>query len=488
VALQVDDLLQGRYRIVRAIKSGGMGAVFEATDTKLADSPCAVKEVLEHARSGGDSAYVQARFYEEMKALARLDHPCIPKVRDYITAPGEIYIVMELVRGKSLEDELDDYIALAGSPPPPETVVNDMLQLLDTLAYLHGFKPPIIHRDVKPANVVRDARLGGIKLVDFGLARSLDQQEQPAQQTLVGTLGYVAPEQMMGRADVGSDLYSVAMTMCHLLTGKVPAVSLYQAQSPDLPPNCARLSAIIERATQPKIEERYLSAIEMIRPLREWLDERRTAQAAALPPTLPQPRPWAPSTSRPSASPEAVVVHPVALEVAIPTHRIPASASGYARTGAMILALCLVGGVFAGVYAGKTPAAPTPTPTEAVRRALPLHSPEVPTATSTSEPTGQKLEGADDYSSFKRSRARPAEARHVARSAEDPRGPTIPQVVTPAMPEADDVPEGRRMTPVRPQEFRKRWQRRRGVNRPGSNRTKQINRRERRLRGWQVGE
>ena len=90
VRVNQGDLLQERYRIVRHIKKGGMGAVYEARDTKLADSPCAVKEILETARLGQDSQYIEARFFQEMKALAALDHACIPKVRDYLTVDSVV--------------------------------------------------------------------------------------------------------------------------------------------------------------------------------------------------------------------------------------------------------------------------------------------------------------------------------------------------------------------------------------------------------------
>ncbi|MBT9587503.1 protein kinase [bacterium] len=283
MSLQVDELLQDRYLIVRSIKQGGMGAVYEARDTKLADSPCAVKEILESARLGHNSQYIEGRFFQEMKALSALDHPSIPKVRDYLTVDSTIYIVMELVQGPSLEEEIEQSMQRSSLPPEAEKSVRDILSLLETVAYLHGQDPVIIHRDIKPGNVLRDAKTGNIKLVDFGLARQLDTTSN---HTLVGTLGYCAPEQMMGKASQESDLYSVAMTLHHLLTGRAPDMLNFEPLKPELPGLRAGLSQIIERATQLKPGDRYSSAHDMAKDLRAWL-EGRPVSASALTPTLP---------------------------------------------------------------------------------------------------------------------------------------------------------------------------------------------------------
>lgn len=291
LSLQVDELLQDRYLIVRSIKQGGMGAVYEARDTKLADSPCAVKEILESARLGHNSQYIEGRFFQEMKALSALDHPSIPKVRDYLTVHSTIYIVMELVQGPSLEEEIEQSMQLSGLPPEAEKSVRDILALLDTVAYLHGQDPVIIHRDIKPGNVLRDSKTGCIKLVDFGLARQLDTTSN---HTLVGTLGYCAPEQMMGKASQESDLYSVAMTLHHLLTGRAPEMLNFEPLKPELPGLRPGLSNIIEKATQLKPADRYASAHEMAKDLRAWL-EGRPVGASTPAPALPTRNgmPWA---------------------------------------------------------------------------------------------------------------------------------------------------------------------------------------------------
>ena len=267
MALQPGQMLHDRYRIVRIIKSGGMGSVYEAIDTKLADSPCAVKEIHEAAQASSSAEYVQGRFFEEMKALVALDHPSIPKVRDYLQDGPTIFIVMDLISGRSLEEEIVER-RQAQTPPPVDHIVMDGVRLLETLTYLHGQDPPVIHRDIKPANILRDSRSGQIKLVDFGLARSLQGTQT---QTVVGTMGYCAPEQLMGKSEERSDLYAVGVTLTHLLTGSPPEMDLFEPRRPDLPGVRPGLVEIISKATQPKPAERYVTAQEMAQDLKAWL-------------------------------------------------------------------------------------------------------------------------------------------------------------------------------------------------------------------------
>ena len=311
------QLLHGRYEILEIIKSGGMGAVYEAKDTKLADSLCAVKEILEDKQN---VLYFQTRFEQEMKMLAELDHPAIPRVRDFFRLRGKHYLVMDLVRGQSLYDELVE----KGAGLAPEQVASDMVELLDVLDYLHGHSPPMIHRDIKPSNILRDRRSRQIKLVDFGLARTACG----ATQTAVGTLGYCAPEQSVGRADPRSDLYSVGATMLQLLTGQDPDMLKPEAQMKRIAPG---LRPIIQRATRLKAQERYTSAREMAEDLRLHL--RQGARAID-----PEPQ-------------ESHVVY-----VAATTNRW----QGYATAAAIVLALAL--GTLLGRSEVAAPANTTPTP------------------------------------------------------------------------------------------------------------------------------
>ena len=284
MSLSPDTLLRGRYRIVRVVQHGGMGAVYEAQDRNLADSPCAVKEILESAQQGKNAQYVANRFVEEMKALAGLDHPSIPRIRDFFEENDTSYIVMELIQGPSLAQELKERMASTGKPAAPEAVAKDILALLDTIAYLHNQTPAVIHRDIKPANILRDSRSGNIKLVDFGLARQMSSSTKTIH-TSVGTVVYCAPEQMAGRAEPRSDLYSVGMTFYELLMGEPPGALAYEGHIPELPGTRPGLGAIVQKATQIRCGDRYASAELMAADLRRWLE--RGVVPASLTPERP---------------------------------------------------------------------------------------------------------------------------------------------------------------------------------------------------------
>lgn len=285
--LTANQILQERYEVVRSIKSGGMGAVYEAIDQKLASTPCAIKEVLCSALQGSNAQYVLNSFESEMRALANLDHPSIPRVRDYFEIDGRRYIVLDYVNGKPLDEELQEHLRLTNEPVDPYVAVLDMISVLETLAYLHGQRPPVVHRDIKPANLIRDSRNGRIKMVDFGIARSVESQQC---NTSVGTPGFCAPEQAAGRAEPRSDLYSVGATLFNLVTGTMPPPFSFDCLEPDLP-RYPGLSAIIKKATAVKPSGRYDDAEQMATALRNWAHGRSLQPVAA---AAPAPRPAPP--------------------------------------------------------------------------------------------------------------------------------------------------------------------------------------------------
>lgn len=248
--------LAGRYEIVKPLNSGGMGAVYEARDLRLNDSPCAVKQLL-HSRGRGE--YLNAKFEAEMAVLASLDHPGIPKIRDFFTENSRRYLVMDLIPGPNLYQVLE-----TGGPLEARGLVSEMLQVLDILGYLHG--RDLLHRDVKPANLIRDSRSGRLKLVDFGLARSFELGELT--QTLVGTSGYAPPEQLAGRAEPASDLYALGATMLHLLTGVSPLFA-YPTLDKALDP---ALLAVLRKAVAMHPRERYPDAATFAAALQSWLN------------------------------------------------------------------------------------------------------------------------------------------------------------------------------------------------------------------------
>lgn len=283
MALKDGTLIEGRYEIIRAVTSGGMGSLYEAKDINNGGTRCAIKKMLEHLVEVEESAVFRAKFEAETSFLCTLNHEGIPRLYNAFVRDSTYYIVMEFVQGPNLEQELEERVRLTGAAFPSDVLVEDACQVLDILAYLHGQQPPLIHRDVKPANLIREYPSGRIKLVDFGLARSLTGDKKTM--TQIGTLGYSPLEQLQGRPDPTSDLYALGVTMHHLLTGIVPtplSIPPIRELAPNLDEELAR---IIDKACSPKPEGRYPKATEMADALRQWQLER----TPRTPPPPPQP-------------------------------------------------------------------------------------------------------------------------------------------------------------------------------------------------------
>jgi serine/threonine protein kinase len=244
-----------------------MGSVYEVKDLNVAGKIRAAKEILDSALQGPHCDYVKSKFQAEMRSLATLSHPGIPQVIDFFQVGQASYIIMDYVIGLNLEDELRQRMCELGQPSPPEQVVADALEVMDILAYLHSQDPPVLHRDIKPANLIRNSKTKKVILVDFGLARSHQEGEV---QTRVGTPGYCSQEQMAGKAEPRSDLYSLGVTLYHLLSGKAPRMLTCEPLADVIPGFDPDLSAIIERATQLRVRDRYPDAAKMIEELQRW--------------------------------------------------------------------------------------------------------------------------------------------------------------------------------------------------------------------------
>ncbi len=214
--LPINLLLQNRYRLIRLIGQGGMGAVYEAVDQRLGHT-VAIKQILR-----GDAH----AFEREARLLARLSHPALPKVSDHFAEEAGQFLVMEFIPG----DDLAKSLLRQEAAFSVEKVLTWGDQLLDVLVYLHSQTPPVLHRDIKPANV-KLTNQGQIVLLDFGLAKGKTGETSAAQKSAAGyTLCYAAPEQIRNEGtDVRSDLYSVAATLYHLLTGSKPPDAIQRA-------------------------------------------------------------------------------------------------------------------------------------------------------------------------------------------------------------------------------------------------------------------
>ncbi len=200
--------LNGRYEVLELIGRGGTADTYRALDKTL-EREVAIKVLIDRSDD------VNTRFLREAQAMARLNHACIVQVFDVGQDSGISYIVMELVRGKTLRD-------LEGGSISYRQALTYLIDILDALEYAHN--EGIIHRDIKPSNImtVEDGR--HVKVMDFGLARRTSDMTQTTRTgQIVGTIGYLAPERFLSKpADVRSDLYSVGIVMYEIFTGTVP--------------------------------------------------------------------------------------------------------------------------------------------------------------------------------------------------------------------------------------------------------------------------
>jgi len=208
-------LLQNRYQVQHALAQGGMSAVYQAADTQLFNRRCVVKAMLTHHLSPAERAEAERNFRREAALLASLHHPSIPQIYEYFIDGDRYYLIMEYVEGESLADRT------ARSGPLPETeVLRYAVQISDVLIYLSTRNPPVVHRDVKPANIILRGDPHVAILVDFGVAKP--KAGRGPDTAAWGTLGYAAPEQVAGHAEPRSDVYGLAATIYHLLTGDDP--------------------------------------------------------------------------------------------------------------------------------------------------------------------------------------------------------------------------------------------------------------------------
>jgi len=213
--LNSGTVLAGRYLIERSLGGGGMGVVYLARDQRLANRPCAIKEMVDHFIDQQQRLEANDYFAREADTLAQLKHQAIPAITDRFDDQNRHYLVMEYVEGRNLEEEL---AARNGEPLPEGLVIDVARQLCDVLAYLHNMTPPIVYRDMKPSNVMLTSK-GRVVLVDFGIARLFKAARKG---TMIGTLGFAPPEQYKGEIDPRSDIYSLAATMHYMLTARDP--------------------------------------------------------------------------------------------------------------------------------------------------------------------------------------------------------------------------------------------------------------------------
>ncbi|MEC0139276.1 serine/threonine-protein kinase, partial [Paenibacillus macerans] len=244
------DLLAGRYSIERVAGQGGMSRVYLASDLKLPGKVWAVKE---SQAAAGHSVLVA----QEAELLISLNHPRLPRIVDFIQegGTGYSYIVMDYIEG----EHLDRYVKTREGRMPTETLIRFGLQIAEGLHYLHTHRPPVIHRDVKPSNLLVDGK-GQVRFIDFGIARtySPDKAEDTVQ---LGTVGFAAPEQYGGsQSDGRADLYSLGAVLLYLGTGCKCSAWTQEAEECLRGRGHGALLPVLERLLQQRPEARYASA------------------------------------------------------------------------------------------------------------------------------------------------------------------------------------------------------------------------------------
>ena len=462
--LTPETILQGRYRIVRQLGQGGMGAVYEAVDTRL-DTTVALKETL------FSDERLRKQFEREARLLARLHHPALPRVSDHFAEGDGEFLIMQYIAG----DDLAEMVARRKTPFPADQVLNWADQLLDALDYLHTQTPQIVHRDIKPQNLKLTSR-GQIILLDFGLAKG-QVAEVSRVSTTASIFGYTpnyAPlEQIQGLGtDARSDIYALAATLYHLMTGAKPADALTRAAAvvnsqPDplkraneVNGNIApSVAAVIEKALAQNRDQRYASAADMRRDLQQsaavTIANRTEADTVLFP------------SSRPSGGAEtkAEVLQPTVPSGETTVLRTPSKRRGMAWAlplATVVLILAVAGGFYAyrirnNSAAANLPAAdaqPSPTVQNQVQIAEP--SPSTEEADEAKEVDADKEKVAADEKAIRKQEQAAQKQRETVRKAEDqatrgtPDGvpkpgdirvnPNVPEIPNPSPPQ---VPRGR---------------------------------------------
>lgn len=270
------DKFAGKYKIIRQLGRGGMGLVFEAQDLKL--KRAVALKLLPGELLGDERA--RERFIHEAQAASALDHPNICPIYEIgESEKGQIYIAMALCQGESLKQKI------RRGPLSPDETLRIALQIAEGLAATHGLG--IIHRDVKPANILI-SEAGQVRLVDFGLAKLAGEARLTRPGVVMGTLSYMSPEQFTGgEIDARSDVWSLGVVMYEMLTGRLPfeadtepaciysIVHKKHRSIQGLPLDIPRdLAAVVEKALAKDPEDRFPSAREMASALRALLEGR----------------------------------------------------------------------------------------------------------------------------------------------------------------------------------------------------------------------
>lgn len=268
-------ILNNRYEIIKRLGKGGNSKVYLARDLQIEGSFLAIKQMFVEYVDYDQYLKAMQDFNREAEILSKLEHPSIPALHDFFLMEGDFFLAIQYIEGLSLEQKLNQ--SKRGWMDEKQVTLWG-IQLCDTLNYLHKLNPPMIYRDLKPANVMLNEKLQQIFLIDFGVARFVKPSVSVV--TAVGTFGYAPPELLQGKVTPASDIYSLGATMYHLLTGVIPELPdiLFECAIRVLPRAINRdisceMEKILIKALSTSPEHRFCSAQVMKSVLEEHLDK-----------------------------------------------------------------------------------------------------------------------------------------------------------------------------------------------------------------------
>lgn len=259
----------GSYQILRILGKGGMGTTYLVWNKNKTIQGAPFLLVLKEMNANM-ARIPKARelFEREARVLKSLDHPNIPKYYDFFVEEDRKYLVMELIHGHNLEQ-----LTYSCGTVNPERAVEWMIQVCQTLSYLHSLQPSLVHRDIKPANLILRNLDSRIMLLDFGAVKELGTSLS----TRIGVEGYSAPEQYRGKPCPQSDLYGIGTTLIFLVTGKTPMQYFaydsdrYEFKIDQIPNLSPQLQMVLKKTCQADPSDRYQTAQELLEALNSCL-------------------------------------------------------------------------------------------------------------------------------------------------------------------------------------------------------------------------
>jgi eukaryotic-like serine/threonine-protein kinase len=277
VHLKPGHLLEGRYRIVNQVGTGGFGAVYKAEDTQRHNRLVAVKQIGLSGLTSEQVIEATDAFNREVMLLSDLNHPHIPRMYGQFTDPEHWYVVMDFIEGETLEEYR---VKAPGACLPLRQVLDLGIQLCTVLDYLHHHQPPIIFRDVKPANIMLTPA-GNLYLIDFGVARYF-KPGKARDTTALGSPGFAAPEQY-GKTQTTpqSDIYGLGVTLYQLLTGIDPSLAPFHFVSLHVLDKTipSELDRLVMRMLEMDLSKRPATMTGVKQELQRIAAQQKTAQA-----------------------------------------------------------------------------------------------------------------------------------------------------------------------------------------------------------------